>query len=73
MTQPLTSWPVLSRYEDEHLQEISFPLGGIGAGSIALGGRAQLRDFELFNAPSKGFDPPNTFFALAPRPKDRPR
>jgi non-lysosomal glucosylceramidase len=64
LTQHPTFWPILSRYEGEYLQEISFPLGGIGTGNIALGGRGELRDFELFNTPSKGFAPPNSFFAL---------
>lgn len=33
---------------------LSFPLGGIGAGSIGLGGRGQLRDWEIFNRADKG-------------------
>ena len=28
---------------------IAFPLGGVGAGSLSLGGRGQLRDWEIFN------------------------
>lgn len=33
------------------------PLGGFGAGSISIGGYGDLRDFELFNRPAKGFVP----------------
>ncbi len=33
---------------------IAFPLGGVAAGSLALGGRGQLRDWEIFNRPDKG-------------------
>lgn len=36
---------------------IAFPLGGVAAGSISLGGRGQLRDWEIFNRPNKGFAP----------------
>lgn len=64
MTNILADWPALTRYEGERLREIAFPLGGIGTGTIALGGRGELRDFEIFNRPAKGFNPPYTFFAL---------
>src|SRR5438270_8957128 len=40
------------------LAEIAFPLGGIGTGTVALGGRGQLRDWEIFNRPSKGLTIP---------------
>ncbi len=40
---------------------VSFPLGGIGAGSIGLGGRGQLRDWEIFNRPDKGNQPAYAF------------
>lgn len=41
-------------YEGEYLNEISFPLGGIGTGSIGLAGNGQLVDWEIFNRPNKG-------------------
>jgi uncharacterized protein (DUF608 family) len=36
---------------------IAFPLGGVCAGSVSLGGRGQLRDWEMFNRPNKGYSP----------------
>ena len=43
---------------------IAFPLGGIAAGSISLGGRGQLRDWEIFNRPDKGRTPSYAFPSL---------
>lgn len=43
---------------------IAFPLGGVGAGSISLGGRGQLRDWEIFNKANKGFTPAYAFPAI---------
>ena len=40
-------------YTNENLREISFPLGGIGTGSIGLAGNGALIDFEIFNRPNK--------------------
>lgn len=40
---------------------IAFPLGGVAAGSISLGGRGQLRDWEIFNKPDKGASPAYAF------------
>ena len=48
-------------FEGRHLAMIAFPLGGVGAGSLSLGGRCQLRDWELFNRPNKGFRPSYAF------------
>jgi len=46
------------------LSEIAFPLGGIGTGTVSLGGRGNLRDFEIFGKPAKGQVLAFTFFAL---------
>ena len=44
--------------------QISFPLGGVGAGSIGLGGRGQLRDWQIFNRPDRGNAPGYAFPAI---------
>jgi uncharacterized protein (DUF608 family) len=41
-------------YRGAQLDEISFPLGGIGSGSIGLAGNGRLIDWEIFNRPNKG-------------------
>ncbi|HOS42978.1 MAG TPA: GH116 family glycosyl-hydrolase, partial [Armatimonadota bacterium] len=46
------------------LTEIAFPLGGIGTGTISLGGRGNLRDPEIYTRPNKGAEWPFTLFAL---------
>jgi uncharacterized protein (DUF608 family) len=54
-------------YRGRELDEIAFPLGGIGTGSISIGGWGQLRDFEIFNRPNKGLMFNYTFFTLFAR------
>jgi len=51
-------------FTGRQLNEIAFPLGGIGTGTISLGGRGDLRDWEIFNRPNKGKALPFTFVAL---------
>ncbi len=52
------------RFRGRQLRMISFPLGGVAAGSIGLGGRGQLVDWEIFNRPNKGFRPLYAFPAI---------
>ena len=59
-----SDWPVLRTYDQDHLARIALPLGGIGTGTVSLGGRGDLRDWEVVNRPAKGFTPGNCFFAL---------
>jgi uncharacterized protein (DUF608 family) len=71
------SWPILTRYDQKHLRRIALPLGGIGTGTVSLGGRGDLRDWEIVNRPAKGFYPPNAdtigaFFALYAKPPGGP-
>ncbi|MBE3068818.1 MAG: hypothetical protein IMZ66_01140, partial [Planctomycetes bacterium] len=61
-------WPVLTTYDQAHLARIALPLGGIGTGTVSLGGRGDLRDWEIVNRPSKGFKPQWTFFSLWAKP-----
>jgi len=49
------------RFNGRQLRMISFPLGGVAAGSIGLGGRGQLIHWEIFNRPNKGYRPPHCF------------
>lgn len=49
------------------------PIGGIGTGTVSLGGRGDLRDWEVVNRPAKGFVPRDSFFALSVRPEGAPR
>jgi len=52
LSQP---WPVLKHYDQDHLYNIALPLGGIGTGTVSLGGRGELRDWEIENKPAKKF------------------
>src|SRR5262245_11761528 len=51
-------------FAGRQLSCIAFPLGGIGTGSISLGGRGQLQDWEIFNRPDKGLAPDYGFAAI---------
>lgn len=73
--QPLT-WPVLKHYDQNHLLNIALPLGGIGTGTVSLGGRGELRDWQIMNRPGIGFstvlDGNNApFFAIYAKPQGK--
>jgi non-lysosomal glucosylceramidase len=68
-TEAGKDWPVLKRYDQDHLVRITLPLGGIGTGTVSLGGRGDLHDWEIMNRAAKGFVPmrgrsTGPFFAL---------
>ena len=52
-----SEWPILKTYEDPFLDEIAMPLGGIGTGTVSLGGRGDLRDWEIMNRGALGYLP----------------
>jgi uncharacterized protein (DUF608 family) len=58
-------------FRGRELEHIAFPLGGIGTGCVSLAGNGSLRDWEIFNRPSKGRQLPGTFFALWAKPQGR--
>jgi hypothetical protein len=50
-------WPVLKQYDQDHTCIIALPVGGIGTGTVSLGGRGNLQDWEIMNRPAKGYNP----------------
>ena len=59
-------------YTGDFTREISFPVGGIGTGSIGIGGNGRLMDWEIFNRPSKGSINGYSHFAIKALRKDGP-
>ncbi|WP_245995999.1 GH116 family glycosyl-hydrolase [Paenibacillus taihuensis] len=51
-------------YKGNKTNQISFPLGGIGSGSIGLAGNGRLIDWEIFNRPNKNSYNGFSFFAI---------
>ncbi len=70
-------WPVLTAYDQDHLARIAMPIGGLGTGTVSLGGRGDLRDWEIMNTAAKGYIPTSEqrgyigpFFALFTKAAD---
>ena len=51
------NWPVLKSYDQDHIQRVAMPIGGIGTGTVSLNGIGGLQDWEIMNRPAKGFNP----------------
>ncbi|NLV74840.1 MAG: hypothetical protein GXY52_09200 [Chloroflexi bacterium] len=66
-----TTYPVLRTYEGAYLARVALPLGGIGTGTVSLGGRGQLQDWEIYDQPAKGFDGQSVVILYA-RPEGHP-
>lgn len=69
-------WPVLKHYDQNHLLNIALPLGGIGTGTVSLGGRGELRDWQIMNKPGIKYStvtPGNNapFFAIYVKPSGK--
>ena len=65
----------LKHYDKEHLFQIALPLGGIGTGTVSLGGRGELRDWEIMNVPGKKYSTVTTgnnapFFSIYVKSQD---
>jgi len=67
--------PVLKQYAGEQLYRISLPIGGIGTGTVGLGGSGELRDWQIMNVPAKNYSTVTTgndapFFAIYTKKQD---
>ncbi|MEO9475986.1 MAG: GH116 family glycosyl-hydrolase [Cyclobacteriaceae bacterium] len=51
------NWPVLKTYDQQHLDRIAMPVGGIGTGTVSLTGRGSIEDWEIMSRPAKGYNP----------------
>jgi len=66
---------ILKTYDQDHLFRIAMPVGGIGTGTVSLGGSGELRDWEIMNVPAKGYSTVTTgndapFFAIYTKQKN---
>ena len=66
---------ILKQYDREHLHRIALPMGGIGTGTVALGGTGELRDWEIMNVPAKNYSTVTTgnnapFFSIYTKKKN---
>jgi uncharacterized protein (DUF608 family) len=60
-------------YRGDALKNVAMPMGGIGAGSIALCGDGALREWQIFNHVNKRELIPDSFFAIrAQVERDKP-
>jgi non-lysosomal glucosylceramidase len=55
--QSTTEWPVLKTYSGKYINEVAMPLGGIGTGTVSIGGLGDLRDWEIMNRGALGYLP----------------
>lgn len=67
---------ILKKYDSEHLYRIALPLGGIGTGTVSVGGSGAFKDWEIMNVPAKGFSTVTTgndapFFAIYTKQKNK--
>ena len=51
------NWPTIKSYRGENLKKVAMPLGGIGTGTVSIGGRGDLRDWEIVNQGALGWKP----------------
>lgn len=66
---------ILKQYDKEHLHRIAMPIGGIGTGTVSLGGTGEFRDWEIMNVPAKNYSTVTTgndapFFAIYTKKKN---
>ncbi|MDW5597960.1 GH116 family glycosyl hydrolase [Conexibacter stalactiti] len=56
--------PTVRRHSGDDRRAVALPLGGVGAGHVALGGDGVLRQWQLHNLPNHAGELPQALFAL---------
>ena len=51
------NWPTLKTYKGDYASRVAMPLGGIGTGTVSIGGRGDLKDWEIVNQGALGWKP----------------
>lgn len=51
------NWPVLKSYAGDYASKVAMPLGGIDTGTVSIGGRGDLKDWEIVNQGALGWKP----------------
>ena len=62
-------WPLMTEYRGRRLARVALPLGGIGTGTVSLGGRGNLQDWQIMNTPALGYNGGEAVFILWTRPQ----
>ena len=68
--------PILKHYDQSKLLNIALPMGGIGTGTVSLGGRGELKAWQIMNRPGMNYStvtPGNNapFFSIYVKPEDK--
>ena len=59
-------------YRGRRLAQVAMPMGGLGAGNVAIGGGGNLRNWQIFNHCNPSAQLPATFFALWAKAEGKP-
>ncbi len=68
--------PILKHYDQSKLLNIALPMGGIGTGTVSLGGRGELKAWQIMNRPGMNYSTVTAgnnapFFSIYVKPENK--